>query len=154
MASLKLVGVTCAVPITCTYPLFNLLWAIFLIGEQVTWSTILGAAIIVSGIWLLSRREANAAEMQKKVLVKGVIFALATALIWSVSITMIDVAVTLPETNTLDHALAVNTIRIVSVASALLILSLIIDKKLSFFKTQRKSVAALISGGIIALGLG
>ncbi|MEM3458053.1 MAG: DMT family transporter [Candidatus Bathyarchaeia archaeon] len=154
MASLKLVGVARAVPITCTYPLFNLLWTVFLIGEQVTWPTIFGAAMIVFGIWLLSRKEADAAEMQKKVLVKGVIFALATALIWSVSITMIDVAVTLPETNTLDHALAVNTIRIVSVASTLLILSPIIDKELSFFKIQRKTVAALISGGIIALGLG
>jgi DME family drug/metabolite transporter len=154
MASLKLIGVARAVPITCTYPLFNLLWTVFLIGEQVTWSIILGAIIIVLGIWLLSKGRENTTEKQKKVLVEGVIFALATAIIWSISIAMIDVAVTLPETNTLDHALAVNTIRIASVALSLLILSPIIDKELGFLKVRKKTATALIGGGIVALGLG
>ncbi|MDI6847933.1 MAG: DMT family transporter [Candidatus Bathyarchaeia archaeon] len=33
MMSLKLIGVARAVPITCIYPLFNLLFAVFLKGE-------------------------------------------------------------------------------------------------------------------------
>jgi DME family drug/metabolite transporter len=155
MVSLKLIGVARAVPITCTYPLFSLLWAIFFVGEQVTLPVVLGAVTIVFGIWLLSLGEkADAVKTRKKILVKGVAYALATAVIWSVSITMIDMAVTLPETSSLDHALAINTIRVIAVAVSLLILSPIIDRDFGFLKMQRRTSAALIFGGIVALGLG
>jgi DME family drug/metabolite transporter len=155
MMSLKLIGVARAVPITCTYPLFNLLWAVFLVEEPITLSVVLGAVTIVFGIWLL-RQETNAgtAETEKKILVKGVAYALATAVMWSVSITMIDMAVTLPETSSLDHALAINTIRVTAIAVSLLVSAPIIDRGFGFLKMQRKTLAALIFGGIVALGLG
>jgi drug/metabolite transporter (DMT)-like permease len=155
MVSLKLIGVARAVPITCTYPLFNLLWAIFLLNETVTLQVILGAVTIVLGIWLLGQEEGtNVTEMQKKILIKGMAYALATAIIWSVSIAMIDMAVTLPETGSLDHALAINTIRITAIAFSLLILSPIINRDYGFLKMNRKAMAALVFGGIVALGLG
>jgi DME family drug/metabolite transporter len=155
MMSLKLIGVARAVPITCTYPLFSLLWAVLLIGEPITLAVILGAATIVFGIWLL-RQEADAgtAETKKKILIKGVAYALATAVMWSVSITMIDMAVTLPETSSLDHALAINTIRVTAIAVSLLVSAPIIDRDLGFLKMQRKTLVALVFGGIVALGLG
>lgn len=155
MMSLKLIGVARAVPITCTYPLFNLLWAVFLVGEPITLSVILGAVTIVFGIWLLRQEtDAGTAETEKKILVKGVAYALATAVMWSVSITMIDMAVTLPETSSLDHALAINTIRVAAIAVSLLVSAPIIDRGFGFLKMQRKTLAALIFGGIVALGLG
>jgi len=155
MMSLKLIGVARAVPITCTYPLFNLLWAVFLVGEPITLPVVLGAVAIVFGIWLL-RQETNVgtAKTGKKNLVKGVTYALATAVMWSVSITMIDMAVTLPETGSLNNALAINTIRITAIAASLLILSPIIDRDMGFLKMQRKTLVTLIFGGIVALGLG
>lgn len=155
LMSLNLVGVARAVPITCTYPLFNLLWAIFLVKEPVTLSVVLGAIVIVLGIWLLSLEEkTNAGRLEKKVLVKGVVFALATAVVWSVSIAMIDMAVTLPETGTLDHALAINTIRVTTIALLLLALSPIVDRRFGFVKVQKRTLTALIAGGVVALGLG
>ena len=155
MMSLKLIGVARAVPITCVYPLFNLLWAVFLVGEPITLSVVLGAVTIVFGIWLLRQEtDVGTAEMEKKILVKGVAYALATAVMWSVSITMIDMAVTLPETSSLDHALAVNTIRVTAIAVSLLVSAPIIDRDFGFLKMQRKTLAALILGGIVALGLG
>jgi len=155
MMSLKLIGVARAVPITCVYPLFNLLWAVFLVGEPITLSVVLGAATIVFGIWLLRQEtDVGTAEMEKKILVKGVAYALATAVMWSVSITMIDMAVTLPETSSLDHALAINTIRVTAIAVSLLISAPIIDRDFGFLKMQRKTLVALIFGGIVALGLG
>jgi transporter family protein len=87
-------------------------------------------------------------------LIKGVAYALATAVMWSVSIMMIDMAVTLPKTSSLDHALAINTIRVTTTAASLLILSPIIDRSFGFFKMQRKTCATLIFGGIVTLGLG
>ena len=155
MMSLKLIGVARAVPITCVYPLFNLLWAVFLVGEPITLSVILGAVTIVFGIWLLRQEtDVGTAETEKKILVKGVAYALATAVMWSVSITMIDMAVTLPETSSLDHALAINTIRVAAIAVSLLVSAPIIDRGFGFLKMQRKTLAALIFGGIVALGLG
>ena len=155
MMSLKLIGVARAVPITCVYPLFNLLWAVFLVGEPITLSVVIGAVTIVFGIWLLRQEtDAGTAETEKKILVKGVAYALATAVMWSVSITMIDMAVTLPETSSLDHALAINTIRVAAIAVSLLVSAPIIDRGFGFLKMQRKTLAALIFGGIVALGLG
>jgi drug/metabolite transporter (DMT)-like permease len=155
MMSLKLIGVARAVPITCVYPLFNLLWAVFLVEEPITLSVILGAVTIVFGIWLLRQEtDAGTAETKKKLLVKGVAYALATAVMWSVSITMIDMAVTLPETSSLDHSLAINTIRVAAIAVSLLVSAPIIDRGFGFLKMQRKTLAALIFGGIVALGLG
>lgn len=155
MMSLKLIGVARAVPITCVYPLFNLLWAVFLVEEPITLSVILGAVTIVFGIWLLRQEtDAGTAETEKKILVKGVAYALATAVMWSISITMIDMAVTLPETSSLDHALAINTIRVAAIAVSLLVSAPIIDRDFGFLKMQRKTLAALIFGGIVALGLG
>jgi len=153
MSSLKLMGVARTVPITCTYPLFNLLWAVFLVGEPVTLPVVLGAVTIVFGIWLLSQgKKANANEVQSKIFVKGVTSALATAIVWSVSITMINMAV--KETPDLDHALAINTVRVAAIAVSLLASSFIIDRDLGFLKVQRKTLVALIAGGIVALGFG
>jgi len=153
MIGLKLIGVVRAVPITCTYPLFNLLWAVFLVGEPVTLQVVLGAVTIVFGIWLVSRKEEEyAAETQRKTLVMGVVAALATAMLWSVSISMINMAV--KETPDLDHALAINTIRVTAIAVSLLASAPIIDRDRSFMKMQRKTLGLLIAGGIVALGLG
>ena len=81
MMSLKSIGVARAVPITCTYPLFSLVWAARFKGELVTLPVGLGAIAIVLGIWLLSQEnKTNNAGIQKKDLYRGVAFALATAI--------------------------------------------------------------------------
>jgi DME family drug/metabolite transporter len=153
MKSLKLVGVARAVPITCTYPLFNLVWAAFLVNETITAPIIIGAFAIVLGIWLLSRREkTDINALEKKTIVVGVVFALLTAIIWSISITMVNIAV--KEAPDLEHALAINIIRTMAIATSLLALAPIIDRDHGFLKMQRKTLATLVFGGIVALGLG
>jgi drug/metabolite transporter (DMT)-like permease len=155
MVSLKLIGVARAVPITCTYPLFNLLLAVFLQRETVNAQVLFGTLVIVFGVWLLSREKGKGAgELQEKTLVRGVIYALATAVVWAVSIAMINVAMNLPETGGLEHALAVNTIRVAAVAVFLLASAPVTDREFSFLKMQRKTLAALVFGGIAALALG
>jgi DME family drug/metabolite transporter len=155
MVSLKLIGVARAVAITCTYPLFSLLLTVFLQGKTVTLQVALGAVAIVFGIWLLTREEDKSEDgSQRKVLVKGVAAAVATAIIWSVSIAMVDMAVTLPETSTLDSALAINTFRVAAVGAFLLASAPVADRGLSFLKMRRKTVATLIFAGIVALALG
>lgn len=155
MHSLKFIGVARAVPITCTYSLFNILWTVFFIGEPITLPIIFGALVIVLGIGLLSReKKENTQKARGENMVKGVASALATAVMWSVSITLMDVAVTLPEKSGLDNALAINTIRTMAIAVLLLATSPIIDRKFGFLKMQRRTSTMLIFGGIVALGLG
>ena len=153
MMSLRDVGVARAVPITCTYPLFNLLWAVLLAGEAVTFPVVLGAVIIVLGIWLLSQADQTGeSKLQTRTLYKGLTLALATAVVWSVSIAMMNMAV--KETPDLDHALAINVVRVMAVAVTFFAVSPIMDRGLGFLKMNRKTIATLITGGIVALGLG
>jgi DME family drug/metabolite transporter len=154
MVSLKLIGVARAVPITCTYPLFSLLLAVFLQGQAVTLQVVVGAVVIVFGIWLLTEEKTGGDRLLRAVMVRGVAAAIVTAVVWSVSIAMIDMAVTLPETGTLDGALAINTFRVVAVAVFLLVSAPVADRGLSFLKVQKKTVATLIFAGVVALALG
>jgi DME family drug/metabolite transporter len=153
MLSLKLVGVARTVPITCTYPLFGLLWTIVFSGETITLGVGLGTVAIVAGVWFLSyEKEEGSATVKSQILVKGVAAALATALLWSVSISMMDLAV--EETPSLDQALIVNVVRASAIGLLLLVFSPIIDRGHGFLKVSRKTVATLIAGGLVALGLG
>jgi drug/metabolite transporter (DMT)-like permease len=153
LVSLSRIGVARAVPITCVYPLFSLVWAVVLIGEPITWAVVLGAVVIVGGIWFLGQEtQPSRVDTKRKPLVIGMIFALATALVWSISITMMDIAVR--ETPDLDHALAINTMRVIAIAAFMFMASPLIDRKLSFLKVPKKTVMGLVAGGIVALGLG
>jgi DME family drug/metabolite transporter len=151
LTSLKRIGVARAVPITCTYPLFNILLAIFLEGEQVTFSVVAGASVIVLGVWLLSQEEKKAG-IERRVLIRSMILALAAALLWSISISMINMAAKLAPG--IDQALAINTLRVTAIGAVLLASSFVIDRDLGFLKMQRKTVITLVAGGIVALGLG
>lgn len=154
LKSLKLIGVARAVPVTCVYPLFNILWAIFVAKETVTLPVVVGATIIVLGIWLLSKEPVEEPNLDRKTLLTGVFFALATALSWSVSIAMINMAVTLPETASLDHALVINNVRVIVIAVFMLFLSPFTYGTSELLKMQKRTVIALICGGFIALGAG
>ena len=151
LLSLKTLGVSRAVPITCTYPLFNLVWAYLLAGETITVQVAAGAAVIVAGTWLLSI-EKNNGTMEGKHDLKGVFFAIFTAIAWSVSISMINLAV--KKAQSFEQAYAVNTLRLVAVAVLLTLYSLASRRGLGSFKVGWRNTILLLSGGIIAIGLG
>ena len=153
LMSLSRIGVARAVPITCVYPLFSLVWAVVFISEPITWAVVVGAIVIVGGIWFLGRdTHASTVDIKRKPLVIGMILALLTAIVWSISITMMDVAV--KETPDLNHALAINTMRVIAIAAVMFMASPLIDRKLGFLKVPKKTVMTLVVGGIVALGLG
>ncbi len=152
LVSLKSIGVSRAVPLTCVYPLFSLLWAILIFGEQVTVNVALGAIVIVLGILFLSHNAQSNVLGARKALTLGVIIALATALLWSISISLMNLAV--KEAPDLDHALVISTVRVASIGGLLLAFSPVVDRRMSFLKVGRKTAVASIVGGIFALGLG
>ncbi|MEM3090485.1 MAG: DMT family transporter [Candidatus Bathyarchaeia archaeon] len=156
MKSLEILGVARAVPITCTYPLFSLVWAYLFVGENLTLPLIFGATIIVLGIWLLTPTEKQYKTNESKRLIKirsrGLVFALATALAWSVSISMVNLSVR--ASSGFEQAYAINTLRLVSVAILLLALVPLGDGKHFLQGIRLKTAAMLLAGGLIAIGVG
>ena len=154
MVGLRSVGVAKAVPLAATYPLFSLVWATFLLGQPLTLAGVLGAVVILVGIWLLSREKGEAGEVKGKLALTGVVISLATALVWSVSITLMDVAVTMPGVSSFDANYAIVTTRIVAMAVFLLALAPVLDRERGFLKMKRSTVIELCVGGLVANGLG
>jgi len=148
MLSLSLIGVSKAVPVTCTYPLFTMLFAALFLNEQITLFLLFGALLIVVGIQLISQ-EKRRSNLKRGVTFKGVLIALATAIVWGVSITLMNIALEFSES-----AFAVNVVRMLVTTILLLALSPLIDRKFSFTRLKTRTWIILALGGIVALGLG
>lgn len=148
MLSLSLIGVSKAVPVTCTYPLFTMLFAALFLNEQITLFLLFGALLIVVGIQLISQ-EKRRSNLKRGVTFKGVLIALATAIVWGVSITLMNIALEFSES-----AFAVNVARMLVTTILLLALSPLIDRKFSFTRLKTRTWIILALGGIVALGLG
>ncbi|MFB3888697.1 MAG: DMT family transporter [Candidatus Bathyarchaeia archaeon] len=151
---LRSLGVSRAVPLAASYPLFSLIWAA-LLGQPVTAVAVLGAVVILFGIWLLSRGGSDATvHLKSRLVVTGVAICLLTAVVWSVSVTLMDVAVSLPGVVGADANFAVVTVRIASVAVLFLALSPLLDRSRGFLKVQRGTLLQLLIGGLVANALG
>ena len=57
MISLKYIGVSRTVPITCTYPLFTLSFTYFFQHKVVNLNVVTGAVLVFFGVWLISQNK-------------------------------------------------------------------------------------------------
>ena len=154
MLSLKLVGVSRAVPVTCTYPLFTMLFEALFFSNQITLFVLLGAVLIIVGIWLISQGKGKLTGMARSVLFRGILVAFVTAVAWGMSIAFMDKALLLSELAALDAAFVVNTVRLSATTLSLLAISPFFDRQFGFLKLKRRTWVILALGGIVALGLG
>ncbi|MGD6853017.1 MAG: DMT family transporter [Candidatus Bathyarchaeia archaeon] len=155
MFGLKSIGVSKAVPLAASYPLFSLVWAVLLLGQPLLLTAVAGAIVILVGIWLLSSQKIPQEPTVKgRAAWVGVAMCLSTAVVWSIGITMMDVAITSSAVTGLGANYAIVTVRIVSMALILLVLAPFIDKDRGFLKISRRGVILLCIGGLIANGLG
>jgi len=153
MIGLKYVGVSRAVPLASTYPLFSVVWATFLLGQPLSLAAVLGAAVIIFGIWLLTREKSDEkTSIKGRLAFIGLVVSLVTAVVWSVSITMMDVAVS--SVTSFDANYAVITLRIASVALFFMLLAPFLDREHGFLKMKRSTVIGLCVGGLVANGVG
>jgi len=154
MLSLALIGVSRTVPISNIYPLFTMLFAAMFLGERVTSFLLLGAIVIILGIWLVSQERTESSDVTRGALYKGVFISLAAAVVWSVSIIFMDHALEFSQLAAVDAALVVNMARMLTTSLLFLALSPFIDRRFLFMKLKRRTWIILASAGIIALGLG
>jgi DME family drug/metabolite transporter len=154
MSGLKTIGVSRAVPLASSYPLFGLIWAVLLLGQPLSLFAVVGAVVILLGIWLLSQRNnVEVTQAKGKMLLLGVIFSLVTAIVWSISLTLMDIVVSNGITG-LQANYAITTIRITSIALFLGAASPLIDRSQGFMKISRRAITLLCLGGLIANGVG
>ena len=156
MIALKSIGVARAVPLAASYPLFSLVWATLLLGEGVTLLAVAGTIVILFGIWFLSRETVNSKmHFHGKFELAGVVFSLATAVVWSISLTLMDFAVTMPGVvSGLEGNYAIVTVRIVGMTIGMLALAPLLDRRHEFLKVKLRTVVLLCVGGLVANGLG
>ncbi|MBP1912493.1 DMT family transporter [Thermococcus stetteri] len=83
--ALKRMGVSRTVPITSTYPLWAILWALIFLDRTVSLRVVVGAVLIVTAIVIIKR-----AEEEEHVDGLGFVYALLAPISWSVAITLLD----------------------------------------------------------------
>jgi drug/metabolite transporter, DME family len=156
MVGLKSIGVARTVPLASTYPLFSLIWVVFLLDQSLSSLSIIGAVSILIGIWLLSKQKSNnlKSDPKNKAMLIGIMASLVTAIVWSISLALMDIVVSESAAIGLDANYALVTLRIAAVALFSLALAGFVDKERGFAKISRKGVLLLCIGGLVANGLG
>ena len=145
----KRIGVSRAMPISMTFPLFTLVLASIFLDEHISVVIGGGGALILCGVYLLSSGpRAAPATSPKNVDALGVGFALFAALCWAAGTVILT-----PFTHDLS-AVAANCIR----QPAAAVLFLVAMPKPAAFRDLKaltaKEVVTLIGGGLIGSGLG
>ena len=150
---LKLIEVTIAFPIAqSAMPLLTLFSAVLFLGEPITRFLILGTALLLAGIYLITSpgrgvRPPQALRISEK-RTKGISFVLAASLLWAISISLLKVG--LAEVS----LILANGIRL-PVASLALILFILSQK--SFRQPSRVGIRDVGLGafsGVLSFGLG
>jgi DME family drug/metabolite transporter len=154
MFALRSLGVARAVPICSIYPLFNLLIAVLLKGERITSFVAFGAVSVVAGIWLISSKKPDSSASSEEVPRKGLAVALSTAVVWSVGMTLLSIAVTSPGIIGLNVVLAVMSLRVLAAWIVLLALAPFLDRGFGFLKMSWRTWLLMVLGGLIGLGVG
>ncbi|WP_297498685.1 DMT family transporter [Thermococcus sp.] len=83
--ALKRMGVSRTVPITSTYPLWTILWAVLFLGKGVKPQVVIGALLVVVAIIIVKR-----AEEKENADRKGFLFAFLAPILWSVAIVIMQ----------------------------------------------------------------
>jgi DME family drug/metabolite transporter len=151
---LKSIGVSRAVPLGATYPLFSLFWSVFFLGQPLSLSAIIGTAVILGGIFLLTRqKDEEPAVVQGKAAWLGIVASLGAAIAWSVGVILMDVALS-SAAQTLDANYAIVTLRLVTMALVFVGLAPFIDRSRGFLKMKKRTILLLCVGGLVANGVG
>lgn len=151
--TIKKFGVAWAVPLGCTYPLFSLVLATLLLGQPVTAGAALGAVVIVFGIWILSRGKKDV-DTHSKFPLRAIAVSLVPAIVWGVSVLLMDVALMVPGMESLDANYALVTMRILVMGAVIAGLAPLIDRERGFLKVKKRIVIELCIGGLVANAVG
>jgi drug/metabolite transporter (DMT)-like permease len=85
LQSIKIGGVSAAVPVACTYPIFTSIIAFFFLGERVSSLIFVGVILTVVGIVLLNHKNRRNSNLKLR---RALMFALSAAILWALGISI------------------------------------------------------------------
>jgi DME family drug/metabolite transporter len=150
--SMKLIGLSRAMPLSTTYPFFTMLLSLLFLDERFGWTVIGGAVLIAGGGYLLAlhRGKERLVESQavRRVNSVGVVLALCAALCWSISTVLLRVGL-----EKADTTLA-NVVRLSVLMVALFAMTLKLGKIERIKAYGARSLGIVFLAGIVGTGLG
>ena len=150
--SMKLIGLSRAMPLSTTYPFFTMLLSLLFLDERFGWTVIGGAVLIAGGGYLLAlhRGKERLVESQavRRVNSVGVVLALCAALCWSISTVLLRVGL-----EKADTTLA-NVVRLSVLMVALFAMTLKLGKIERVKAYGARSLGIVFLAGIVGTGLG
>jgi DME family drug/metabolite transporter len=136
LEALNRCGVSRALPVSSTYPLFVAFLAIIIYGHSIGFQIFAGSSVIVLAIYLISEKNGTAS-------ISGIILAILAAISWSLSITTIDYLVLY---------LPVEAVAGIRFVVAVLLTSAMVSVK--GFRYDYSALKWLGIGGVVALIIG
>ena len=151
IASLGLIGVSRAFPISmATYPLLTFLLAVSFLGEEMRWSVLLGAVLIVGGLSAVATEGGRGADPDQTPMTRwrGTAMVLAAAVAWAVATLWLRAG-----SEDLG-AVAAGGLRIPAAGLFLLGLASVRNRRLPVTGASGRGVATVALAGVLGTGLG
>ncbi|MFL7807872.1 MAG: DMT family transporter [Anaerolineae bacterium] len=150
--SMKLIGLSRAMPLSTTYPFFTMLLSLLFLDERFGWTVIGGAVLIAGGGYLLAlhRGKERLVESQavRRVNSVGVVLALCAALCWSISTVLLRVGLEKADTT------IANVVRLSVLMVALFAMTLKLGEIERIKAYGARSLGIVFLAGIVGTGLG
>jgi DME family drug/metabolite transporter len=93
--SMKMIGLSRAMPLSATYPFFTMLLAWSFLNERLDWTIAGGAVLIAGGAYLIAFSQgatrSNPGQLTEKANLIGVALAILAAIFWSVSTVLLRI---------------------------------------------------------------
>jgi drug/metabolite transporter, DME family len=105
--SLSQIGASRALPLSGTYPLFTWAIAVPLLGEPVTVSAMIGTALVLLGVYLLSPGNGTTISADARTQRLATFAAIAAAALWAIATTLLKIGV-----QESPHVIIVNAVRL------------------------------------------
>lgn len=146
--SLARIGVARSYPISAIYPALTLVFGVLFLHEAVSLGMVAGLALVMAGVYLISRVPGAVSEPERRITASGVGFALGAAICWAAAMLMIA-----PGIEGHDPIL-VASIRVPVLALALWGIVIARGSWRDLGKLSPREWVILLVGGLIGWGLG
>ena len=152
--SMKVIGLSRAMPISTTYPFFTLAFSVLFLDEQFDWIVVVGAVLIAIGAYLLAvSRDAQKGEgddrLRQRIDLVGVGLAFVAAVCWAASTVMVRAGL-----SEVDVAVA-NSVRLSILLVSLLVLLPRQKSALAQIRSYGlRTLAVVFLAGILGMGMG
>ncbi len=146
-----IIGVSRALPISITYPIFMLPFSVTVVGEKLSVLTVAGVFVTVSGLYLITAPQRGAERMSgtvRKQYWRGIFLLLAASLCWAVGTTILNFAMI-----DMDPIVA-GAIRMPFMAVILFTIAHVRKSDKNIWHHGFRSLTTLALAGILGIGVG